>query len=77
MTASPVSVPAGIVRFTTSDNAVISQIHARRVSAALIFAQETMNNHEDRAAAAFADFFEASIDHQLAWSAAKARAGRE
>mgnify|MGYP001791572521 FL=1 len=55
----------------------IRHLHARRSSAALIFAQETMNNHEDAAASAFADYYEASVEHQLLWTIATADARKE
>lgn len=48
----------------------IRHLHARRTSAALIFAQETAKGNEDAAASAFADYYEASVEHQLLWSEA-------
>lgn len=76
MTASPVTAPAttGYPTISPAYAEQLRHIHARRSSAALIFAQETMNGHEDRAAAAFADYYEASLDHQLLWTSAVADA---
>jgi hypothetical protein len=78
MTASPVTAPAttGYPTISAQDNEALRHIHARRCSAALIFAQETMNGHEDRAASAFADYYEASVEHQLLWNSAT-RAARQ
>lgn len=70
MTTSLVPLP----ELLTSDVSALAGIHARRSAAALVFAQETMNNRDDAAAVAFADYYESTVEYQLLWSAAAKRA---
>lgn len=70
MTTS-LSAPAQLL---TSDVEAMAAIHQRRSAAALLFAQETMNHREQSAALAFADYYEATVEYQILWSAATKRA---
>lgn len=59
----PTSIPSDLV-------AQLHSLDGLRISAALLFAQETYNGHTERACVAFAKYEQETKRYELLWSAA-------